>query len=258
MKLMQACTSATRGKLQIQFALLSMLPGIWGTALSAEPPGPDTSIDLTGPWVAVVTEDWRWRMVTPARGDAESVPLNPHGHEVTNAWDPDRDEAAGEQCRAYGAAGIMRMPTRLRITRENATTLRIETDAGQQTRVLHFDGKPAPADFAPTWQGYTSGQWPLAPKPPAKGPTDSVKAVTTHLRPGYLRKNGVPYSENTRVTEYFDRIDESDGTSWLLVTTLVDDPQYLTSTFVTSSHFRKERDTSKWNPRPCEIVRPAQ
>src|SRR6187455_1469376 len=89
-------------------------------------------IDLTGYWVSIVNEDWRWRMVTPPKGDVASVPLNPEGIKVANAW----DTATDGSCLAYGAAGLMRMTTRLHITWENENTLKIETDAGQQTRRL--------------------------------------------------------------------------------------------------------------------------
>ena len=69
-------------------------------------------VDLTGYWVALVTEDWLWRMRTPARGDATSVPLNPEGRRVAGTWDPERDDANGEQCRPFGAAGLMRKAQR--------------------------------------------------------------------------------------------------------------------------------------------------
>ena len=91
-------------------------------------------IDITGNWVSVVDEDWRWRMMTPPKGDFTSVPLNPEGRRAGSAWDPAKDEAAGVQCRAYGAAGLMRMPTRVRIAWADPQTLKLETDAGRQTR----------------------------------------------------------------------------------------------------------------------------
>ncbi len=173
-------------------------------------------VDLTGYWVSVVTEDWRWRMVTPPKGDYASVPLNAEGRKVADTWDPAKDEASGNQCRAYGAAGIMRIPTRLHITWENDTTLRIDTDAGEQTRLFHFGGNP-PANMEPSWQGYSEARWsgPPVPQGPAQGATQtsgpgalqelesrggSLEVTTSHLRPGYLRKNGVPYSTNARVT----------------------------------------------------------
>src|SRR5947207_4882713 len=115
-------------------------------------------VDFTGYWVSIVTEDWRWRMVTPAKGDFASIPTNPAGVAEGQKWDPAKDEAAGEQCKSYGAAAIMRVPTRLHITWDNDTTLKIETDAGQQTRLFHF-GEFQPPAGAPTWQGNSVATW---------------------------------------------------------------------------------------------------
>jgi hypothetical protein len=75
--------------------------------------------------------------------------------------------------------------------------------------------------------------------------------VTTGLRAGYLRRNGVPYSENVMLTEYFDRLRAYD-TEWLVVLTVVEDPAYLDQPFVTSTHFKREADGSKWSPAPCD------
>jgi hypothetical protein len=212
-------------------------------------------IDLTGYWVSIVNEDWRWRMITPVKGDAVGVPLSAKGREVANAWNPATDGS----CLAYGAAGIMRMPTRLRITWETDTILKIETDAGVQVRRLIF-GKPLPSTRH-TLQGQSAAEWERStvgsgflgigpPGPPAPG--GSLKVVTTGLTAGWLRKNGVPYSEKTVVTEHFDRFPVPDGTEWFVVTTQVDDPTYLTGPFVTSSHFRREADGSKWRPQACK------
>ena len=67
-------------------------------------------VDLTGYWVSLVTEDWRWRMVTPIKGDSASVPINPAAKQIMNNWDPAKDKAAGNQCKGYGAPAIMRRP----------------------------------------------------------------------------------------------------------------------------------------------------
>ncbi|PWU07000.1 MAG: hypothetical protein C5B51_11065 [Terriglobia bacterium] len=212
--------------------------------------------DVTGNWVSVVTEDWRWRMLTPAKGDYASVPLNPDGRKVADTWDPSR--AAGDGCKPYGAAGIMRVPGRLRIAWENDTTLRIDTDAGQQTRLLHFDTPQKPAAER-TWQGYSAAEWEkilqrgglgvsLQQGPPRTG---ALKVITTNLRSGYLRWNGVPYSEDTSMTEYFDRL-SAYGSDWLTVFTIVEDPRYLDQPFITSTHFKREPDGSRWMPEPCE------
>lgn len=224
----------------------------------AQPPRPAKEVapeDLTGYWVSIVTEDWRWRMVTPAKGDYTSVPLNAEGRKVADTWDPDKDTAAGNQCRSYGAAGLMRVPGRVHITWQDDNTMKVETDAGTQTRIFHFNGK-APANEAESWQGYSVATWDgLRPAPRGGGaapPGGALKVVTTDLKPGYLRKNGVPYSAGTVLTEYYDRTNEPNGDSWLIVTTIVDDPKYLAQEFVTSTHFKKEPDGAKWSPSPCE------
>ena len=199
------------------------------------------TIDLSGYWVAIVSEDWRFRMVTPHKGDYQQVPMTDVARKAADAWDPAADEAAGNQCKSYGAAAIMRLPARFHITWQNDDTLRVESDAGMQTRLFQF--KPAAA--APgdrTWQGYSKAEW--------QRPS-SLKVTTTNMRAGYLRKNGVPYSENAVVTEYFDIAPHPDGGQVLLVTTIVDDPQYLQQPFIVSSQFKKEADGSKWDPTPC-------
>jgi hypothetical protein len=192
-------------------------------------------------------------MVTPPRGDYASVPLNAEGRRVADTWDPAKDEAAGLECKSYGAAALMRVPTRVHITWADDNTLKVETDAGTQTRQFHFGQAQTPSGDA-GWPGFSVANWEFAGGgrgrggPPRGG---SLKVVTTHMRPGYLRKNGVPYSGNAVLTEYYTRTDESDGTSYLIITTLVDDPQYLQQSFVTSTHFKKEPDGAKWSPSPC-------
>ncbi len=206
--------------------------------------------DITGFWVSVVTEDWRYRMVTPLKGDYNGILLNPAGRKIADAWDPAKDEAAGEQCKSYGAPAIMRVPGRLRITWQDDNTLRIDTDNGEQTRLLRFNSVETGGG---DWQGYSKASWELVPAGRGVAPSGSLKVVTTRLRPGYLRKNGVPYSANTTLTEYLDRVNEPDGNAYLVVTTTVEDPVYLFQPFVTSSHYRKEQDGAGWKPRPCTV-----
>jgi hypothetical protein len=229
----------------------------------ASPPGPppprsareSAPIDLTGYWVSIVNEDWRWRMLTPEKGDYPGVPLNHAGQEVAKAWDPATDGA----CEAYGAAALMRMPTRLHVTWESDSVLKIETDAARQTRRLLFE--PPPAAGPRSRQGRSVATWQRTLPPPGffgigppgpPGPGGSLKVVTTNLKPGWLRKNGVPYSDKTVVTEYFDRFPVPDGGEWFVVTTSVEDPAYLLGPFTTSSHFRREADGSKWAPKACK------
>jgi hypothetical protein len=228
--------------------------GRGGQAAPPQTPRAAAPIDLTGQWVAIISEDWRWRMVTPAKGDYPSIPLNAEGAKLAEAWDPARDEAAGQQCRAYGAPGLMRGPTRLRISWMDDNTLKLETDYGIQTRLFHFR-KPA-GSAAPSWQGVSIAEWQMAGGGGRRGGGaprfGSLKSVTTQLRPGYLRKNGVPYSANTVYTEYWDVLNQANGDKWLVVTNVVDDPTYLQSPWMTAIHFKKETDASKWDPTPCD------
>ena len=253
-------------------------PAITGQSASA--------VDLTGYWETIITEDWRWRMVTPPKGDYQSVTLNQAARTVADAWDPDKDTAAGLQCKSYGAAAVMRIPGRIHITWKDPDTLQIDTEAGTMTRLLHFDHGAVqgeretngelqidrsiasmvnpPAAETNTWQGYSSAHWVL---PGVLGAgvnaggggggrggglmPQTLKVVTTHMREGYLRKNGVPYSANAVVTEYINAFPEADGGPWLLVTNFVDDPQYLAQPFATSTHYKKLADGSAWKPNAC-------
>jgi hypothetical protein len=231
-----------------------------GAAPISGPPKAAAPIDITGNWVSVVSEDWLQRMLMPPRGDYAGVPLTLEGRRVANLWEPANQAADG--CKPYGAPAVMRIPGRLKISWENDTTLKIETDAGMQTRMLHFD-QPKTPGAERSWQGSSQAEWEQLIQrggqggglvPPAPRPGAALKVVTTKLRAGYLRKNGVPYSEDAVLTEYFDRLSE-DGTEWLLVETIVSDPKYLTQDFITSTHFRREPDASKWMPSACETAR---
>jgi hypothetical protein len=241
-------------------ALHSYLAAQRGAA-PAPPPAPQTArtvapIDLTGYWVSLVTNEWRWRMLTPAKGDYAILPINAEARRIADSWDPARDEASGNQCRAYGAAVIMQVPGRLHVTWENDTTLKMETDAGTQTRMFRFGAASAPAG-EPTWQGHSVAEWQTArgrgreaqTQTPG-GRSGTLKVVTTRMRPGYLRKNGVPYSERAVVTEYFNRV-SGPGGEYLNVLSVVEDPVYLTGPYARSMQFRRESDNSKWKPEPC-------
>jgi len=242
--------------------------GIGGPGQTAKSAQAAAPADFTGYWVSVVTEDWRWRMVTPIRGDFASIPLNDEGRRLGNAWDPDKDTAAGEQCKSYGAPAVMRIPGRVHISWADENTLKIETDAGE---LFHFlPGADAVRDVEPathpsgqrTWQGYSVANW----EKPVRGDAlpgfglgatragthgRSLEVETTHLRAGYLRKNGPPYSENTVLKEYYDLHKERNGDTWFTVTTIVEDPKYLTEPFVTSTDFKKIPDGAGWSPSAC-------
>ena len=270
-------------------AMLAVLSGVATTVAqqpAAAPPTPRqlAQADLTGYWVAQVTEDWRWRMMTPPKGDYLGVPLNDAGRKVGDGWDLARDAAGGNLCRSFGAGGLMRHPLRIRVTWVDDHTLQLETDLGRQTRLFRFD-RSRQSTGARSLQGHSVAQWtrpgppPAPPRqggavpegrafgpgvapPPARGrgpappPAGGLKVVTTNLAPGYLRKNGIPYSENAVVTEYYDRVSLF-GADYLQLVTVVEDPAYLFTSFVVSNHFKREPDGAKWNPQPCTVDPPA-
>jgi hypothetical protein len=274
-------------------ALITSLGAVYDTAAqrnasTASTPRAAAPIDLTGYWVAVVSEDWRHRMATPRKGDYESLPLNAEGRRVADAWDLDADNAAGLQCKAFGVGGLMRQPGRLHITWADDDTLRVEFDAGTQTRLLEL-GTGAQPMGERTWQGYSRAEWlrppggntapvraqlgnstgPVAPggggrgqrggPPPSASLNEggSLKVTTTGFREGYLRKNGVPYIESATITEYFHRLPEhANGDVWLHVVTIVEDARYLNEPFYTSTHFKREGNGAKWNPTECRTPPP--
>jgi hypothetical protein len=245
-------------------------------------PKASAPIDITGYWVSLVTEDWRYRMLNAPKGDYYSIPLNAEGKRVADTWDPAKDVAAGKQCMSYGAPNIMREPARLHITWASDSTLKLEIDAGKQTRLFLFGLAPAPTE--PTMQGTSVALWQTPqsiraaaskisaqdpntpgfrdasmasppPPPDTRKLGGTLKIVTTHIQPGYLRNNGVPFSANAVMTEYYD-IHRRGNDEYLVQTQIVEDPKYLAAPWVVSSHFRREPDGSKWDPEPCELVLP--
>jgi len=212
-------------------------------------------IDLTGYWVSLVTDNWTYRVITPPKGDYLYLPLNADARKVADAWDPAKDEAAGEQCKGYGPVGVMRLPTRLHITWQDTNTLKLETDTGTQTRLFHFGTAEAPAGPR-TWQGNSVAEWQLPGAARGRGgaqsapKTGSLKVTTTQMRAGYIHKNGVPYSDNATLTEYFTVVEDK-GLIILIDTLMLEDPKYLTQSFVRSAQFKKQMDAAGWDPSPC-------
>jgi hypothetical protein len=231
--------------------------GRGGAARSARDSAP---IDITGQWVSVVNEDWLWRMITPQKGDTASVPLNPAGRRTAESWDLAADRIQGRLCKAFGPPGLIRLPGRIRIRWEDDNTLLLEFDAGMQARRFHFGSPPAPGTRS--LQGHSLAKWFRQPQNrgifgrggPLQG--GSLEVVTTNLEAGYLRPNGVPYSERAVVKDFIDTFTLPEDGAWLIVTTVVEDPEYLTQEFIFSTQFRKETDSSRWNPRPCDIPEP--
>jgi hypothetical protein len=237
-------------------------------------------IDLTGYWTAVLTEDWHVRMFTAAKGDFGSgppgavaqivtgrlgvaanpaqdgnIPYNLKGAQAAVAWDAAKDEAAGEQCKAYGAPGIMRQPTHLHVTWADDNTLKVEADFGTQTRLLHF-APATDAAVSPSLQGHSVASWIRMGGGGGQAnfqPGGALKVVTTHMTPGYYWKNGMPYTANAVLKENLFLLDLPDGSSWMTLTQLVEDPEYLTGPYVINYHFKKLPDGSAWHPTPCVV-----
>lgn len=214
---------------------------------------------LEGQWVSIVNEDWLWRMRVPEKGDFASIPYNDRASEAGEAW----DESMTNSCLAYGAAGIMRQPLRVRIDWESDSVIRLETDFGQQTRHFIFN-EPAPENTLLSLQGYSMASWELD-EPIERGffglvnprvdglQYGSLKVETNHLSAAWLRTNGAPVSDSATVTELFDVFKGPDGSEWMVATVIVHDPVYLNADFITSSHFRRENDLGAWDPRPCDM-----
>jgi hypothetical protein len=202
-------------------------------------------------------------MMVPPKGDFSMLPLNAEARRVANTWDPAKDQASGNECRSYGAAAIMRVPGRLHIHWADDNTLQLDIDSGTQTRLFRFGGAP-PANQALQWQGYSVAEWEGIPAQELRArtattgndPRGGLKVTTMQMRPGYLRKNGVPYSENATLEEHFDRFTEPNGDEWLVVDSIFTDPQYLTQPYVTSTAFKKIPDRSGWDPTPCRADQP--
>ncbi len=265
---------------RLLLASLAFLPA----CAFAQTQQPNAPIDLTGYWVALVTEDWRYRMLNAPKGDYYSIPLNAEGKRVADTWDPAKDIAEGKQCLSYGAPNIMREPARLHISWANDQTLKVEIDAGKQTRAFRFG--PVEPSGEPAMQGFSIAQWQTPqsmraytskisaqdpntpgfrdasmasppPPPDTRRLGGTLKVVTTRIKPGYIRNNGVPFSANAVLTEYYD-VHKRGDSEYLVQTQILEDPRYLAAPWVVSSHFRREPDGSKWNPQPCELILPSQ
>jgi len=267
-----------------------------GAAPAAQPSGQQAAlIDLTGYWVSVIDEDWRFRMMTPPKGDYAQVPMTPAARPIADQFDPAQYGGTNYQtsgivdCRAYGGANLMRMPTRLHITWDSPDVLKIETDWGQQTRLLRFtrgqpfgdmelalrSGEVGGSHGPASMQGYSVAAWEQPFRFNAVNyqranvgrggglgqnraselqPGGDLAVVTTDLAPGWLRRNGAPYGTRTRLIEHFMTFQDPTGKDWFTDTIEVIDPEYLATPFYISAEFQKEPDASKWAPHPCKQV----
>ncbi len=214
-------------------------------------------IDLEGYWVALVNEDWRHRMFTAQRGDYALMRLNAEGRRVADAWSEEAPTTGDDCLMTYGAAGIMRLPGRLNIHWADDNTLQLDLDAGTQSREFFFGESEAPGG-QPTRQGYSVAEWESTGGSGRGGVSMTdiplgghLKVVTTNMTSGFYFKNGIPYSADAVMTEFFVPIVEPDGGEYILVQTFVQDPTYLTQAFVRTLTFKRESDGRNWNATPC-------
>jgi hypothetical protein len=243
------------GAAGLVIALLAMPGEGQGQGRESQPPPSAraaASFDPTGYWSSLVTQNWRLRMVPPGKGDFIGIPISAAGKKAADAWDQAKDEAAGNQCKAYGAPGLMNLPTHLHITWQDDNTLRVDSDYGTQTRVFHFGNWTPPQPRKRSWQGNSIATW-ASRRGGRGGPRSAgyLRIATTDLWAGYLRKNGVPYAENASLLEYVDLFKEPSGAAVVVWTAVVDDPVNLETPYIISSQFKKQPDGSAWDPTPC-------
>ena len=251
------------GALLAPLLVIAAIPALAqdGSAITGRDRMPEDQ-DLSGNWVSVVTQHWHYRMLMPPDGATAKIPLSATGRRVHEMIDLDQDVANGDECRAYGAGNIMRIPGRLRIQWADDNTLQIDTDAGTQTRLLHFNSQMSAASVAPSLQGHTVAGWfgrEGAPEGDRNADQNDpnaaryVVASTSRLTPGYLLKNGVPYSASMTMEEHFYTFSEPNGDEWLVVSAIISDPEFLARDHVTVNQFKRESNGRGWDPTPCRV-----
>ena len=216
------------------------------TALLAAAPA-SAQVDLTGIWGPVYHEDQPERIPGPSLGDYLGLPITEGARRFAESWDSARLSLPEHQCRVHTVPYIYRGPLRLRIWEERdpetqrliSIQHRISTFA--QLRTIWMDGRPHPSPYARhSWMGFSTGRF--------EGDTLVVK--TTHIKQNWLRRNGLPQSDQATLTEYFTRHGEI-----LTRISIVEDPVSLTEPLIKSENFlravRPQEPNWVW---PCESV----
>lgn len=206
-------------------------------------------IDLVGEWAPQFHEDQPERVGGPPVGDYAGLPINDAARFMADAWEASILSVPEHQCKPHPADYSPRGPANLRISKEVDTasqeTIAYHTHISWQApeRTIWMDGRPHPDELAPhTWQGFSTGEW-------IGGPNSQVlKVVTTHLKKGWIRRNGVPRSDQAELTEYFYR-----HGNFLTWTSIVNDPLYLTEPMIRTSDFMVNPG-QQIAPYPCLIV----
>ena len=193
--------------------------------------------DLSGYWEPLITEDFKLRTQGVKKGEYNGIELNDAARAIADQFKPDAgaDELLFDKCGPHGAPRIMFTDTRLRITTGNAV-VSMELEAEGQTRRFYLDKREWQGGEL-QWQGHSNAY------PDGKS---LLTVITRHMRPGLLRSNGIPYSEDAVLTEHYARHGE-----YLTVIQALEDPEYLKSPFITSTSFRKIPDPNDWRMGSC-------
>ncbi len=185
--------------------------------------------DLTGSWAPRYHEDQAERIPGPELGDYLGLPINDAARRWALSWDPSRLTLEEHQCQVHVAPYIYRGPLLLRIWEEKdpktqeLVAIKNYISTYEQTRTIWMDGRPHPPDYAAhTWEGFSTGKW--------EG--DMLTVTTTHIKQGWIRRNGLPESDRATLSEHFIR-----HGSYLTHISIVTDPVYLTEPLVKTQNF---------------------
>ena len=196
-------------------------------ALLAAPAG--AQLDLSGTWDPIRHEDLPDRGPGVGLGDYTGIPLTDAARQWAESWDAARLSMPEQQCRVHVAHYITRGPHIVRIWEEkdprtqDVIAIKHYISTYEQTRTIWMDGRSHPPEYAPhTWMGFSTGRW----------DGDRLIVETTHIKQGWHRRNGVPASDRTTLTEHFIR-----HGGRLTHIAVIHDPVYLTEPFVKSQHF---------------------
>lgn len=223
-------------------SILGVSPA-WPQYVYGRPRTAQGEVDLTGGWLQKFHQDAHERKEGPPIGDYVGLPINDDGRMRANTWDPDKWTVPEHQCEPHPADYGPHGPANFQISKivdpHSFKTLAIQVVTGWMvpTRTIWLDGRPHPSpNAAHTWMGFSTGRW--------EG--DTLVVTTTHLKEGWLRRNGVPRSEKATLTEYWMRHDDV-----LTLVSIVDDPVYLSEPLVRSWNWTLDAGVHM-TPYPCE------
>jgi hypothetical protein len=226
------------------FRLLLLCALALPLALSAQTTVPAV-IDITGEWANRFHEDQPERIPGPDIGDYLGLPINDAARLRGDSWDASLLTMPEHQCKPHPSDYGSRGPANLRIWKEidlatqNLVAYHTHISWQAPERTIYMDGRPHPPEYAPhTWQGFSTGEW----------VGNVLKVTTTHLKTGWIRRNGIPRSEKATLIEYWTRHGR-----FLTLTGVINDPTWLTESFVRSTNWELDPD-QVIAPYPCEAV----